>query len=399
MKEKEKEKENLNKLSLKSIAISGFKSFDGEEHVIRFGDITVLIGANGAGKSNVVSFFKMLGLMAAGALQQYVGEQGFANSLLHCGAKKTPAIKAKLEFENETYSYQYEFALEHTATDSLVFTREIVSVIDKSNAERKEKLVLQAWDKESRLDNALDDRANIPFKTTHHAIHVTPAIPVIPGLLEGFKVYQFHDTSSASRIRTSGYINEHELASDGGNLAAFLYGLKENENTKPHYEKIVRHIAQVFPQFGDFDLKPAARNDNYIMLDWREKNNEYKFGAHQISDGTLRFMALAALLLQPPQSLPPVIILDEPELGLHPTAIAALAGMAKDASQHAQVVLATQSPSLLDEFRADQVIVVERDPIARSSLFKKHSAEELKVWLADYALSEIWDKNILGGNP
>ncbi|PGH39424.1 MAG: hypothetical protein CRN43_09115, partial [Candidatus Nephrothrix sp. EaCA] len=269
------------------------------------------------------------------------------------------------------------------------FTHEIVSVINKSNAELKEKFVLQAWDKESRLDNARDDRANIPFKTIY-AIHA---------LLRGCKVYQFHDTSSVSRIRTSGYINQHELMSDGGNLAAFLYGLKENENTKPHYKKIVRHIAQVFPQFGDFDLKPAARNDNYIMLDWREKNNEYKFGAHQISDGALRFMALAALLLQPPQSLPPVIILDEPELGLHPTAIAALAGMAKDASQHAQVVLATQSPSLLDEFRADQVIVVERDPIARSSLFKKHSAEELKVWLADYALSEIWDKNILGGNP
>lgn len=380
-------KENFDKPRLKSIAISGFKSFDSDEHLIRFGDATVLIGANGAGKSNVVSFFKMLGFMTTGALQQFVGEQGFAAALLHCGIKKTPVLKAKLEFENETYFYQYEFALEYAAPDSLMFMHEIISFIDKSNAARKEELVLPAWEKESRLSTACDHKASLPFKGIY-------------ALLRDCKVYQFHDTSSVSGIRNSGYINEHEsLMSDGGNLAAFLYGLKENENTKLHYKKIVRHIAHIFPQFDDFDLKPSARNDNYILLDWREKNNEHKFGPHQISDGTLRFMALAALLLQPPQNLPSVIILDEPELGLHPTAIIALAGMVKDASQYAQVVLATQSPALLDEFRADQIIVVERHPITQSSIFKNYSEEELKDWLTDYALSEIWDKNILGGNP
>jgi predicted ATPase len=224
---------------------------------------------------------------------------------------------------------------------------------------------------------------------------------MIHALLRNCSVYQFHDTSSTSKIRNSGYINQSDfLYSDGGNLAAFLYGLKENEKNKPYYEKIVRHIKQVFPQFGDFSLQPNTRNDNYIILDWYEQSNvRYKLGAHQLSDGTIRFMALAALLLQPPKNLPSVIVLDEPELGLHPSAIVELASMVKMASQHTQVVLATQSPALLDEFEPKQITVIERDPISKSSVFKRFTEEDLKVWLEDYTLSEIWDKNILGGKP
>jgi predicted ATPase len=223
----------------------------------------------------------------------------------------------------------------------------------------------------------------------------------ICALLRNCSVYQFHDTSSTSKIRNSGYINQGDfLYSDGGNLAAFLYGLKENEKNKLYYDKILRHIKQVFPQFGDFDLRPSAGNEKYIMLDWHEQNNvQYKLGAHQLSDGTIRFMALTALLLQPPTNLPSLIVLDEPELGLHPSAIIDLAGMVKMASQHTQIVLATQSPALLDEFTPEQITVIERDPISKSSIFKRFSEEDLKYWLEDYTLSEIWDKNILGGKP
>jgi predicted ATPase len=227
------------------------------------------------------------------------------------------------------------------------------------------------------------------------------AVKMIHALLCNCRVYQFHDTSTSAKIRNGGYINQGDyLYSDGGNLAAFLYGLKENKNNRTYYDKIVRHIKQVFPQFEGFNLNPTARNDNYIMLDWYEDNhNEYKFGPHQISDGTLRFMALAALLLQPPKNLPAVIILDEPELGLHPSAIVELAGMVKTASQHTQVIMATQNPSLLDEFKPEQITVIERNPVSQSSQFKSFSEEGLHAWLQDFTLSEIWDKNILGGKP
>ncbi|MBI4649224.1 MAG: AAA family ATPase [Bacteroidia bacterium] len=374
-------------MKLKSITLNGFKSFDNSGHAIQFGDVTVLIGANGAGKSNLVSFFKMVGFMMTKALQQYIGEQGFASSLLYYGPKKTPRLTAKLEFENEQFYDAYEFSLAYAAQDTMIITEEIISYHDKKFAQGKQ-FTLPPGLKESglKLDNA--EQRERPVKMIH-------------ALLCNCRVYQFHDTSSSSKIRNGGYINQGDfLYSDGGNLAAFLYGLKENRSNRIYYNKIVRHIKQVFPQFKDFNLNPSARNNNFIMLDWCEhSHNEYKFGPHQISDGSLRFMALAALLLQPPKNLPAVIILDEPELGLHPSAIIELAGMVKTASQHTQIVLATQSPSLLDEFNPGQVTIIERDPISQTSQFKKYSEEELKDWLKDFTLSEIWDKNILGGKP
>jgi len=359
-----------NGIKVKSITISGFKSFNRDEHTIELGDVSVLIGANGAGKSNLVSFFKMLGYMMSSALQQYIGQEGGANSILNFGSKHTPKMTAKLEFETND---SYEFTLAGAAQDTMVFMDETIN----NNGVQYS---FRGGLKESNLNNV-----NVWIST----------------VLSNYKVYQFHDTSATSHIRNSSYINQNEfLYSDGGNLAAFLFGLKENEMTKPYYKKIVRHIKRVFPAFRDFVLQPSARNNNYIMLDWVGENPvEYKLGAHQLSDGTIRFMALAALLLQPPENLPSVVVLDEPELGLHPSALVELASMVKIASQHVQVVLATQSPALLDEFNPEQITVIERDPVSKSSIFKQFTEKDLSIWLENYTLSEIWDKNILGGKP
>ena len=366
-----------NAIRLKSFKISGFKSFNSDEHTIEFGDVSVLIGANGAGKSNLVSFFRIVGYMMTNSLQQYIGQQGGANSILNFGAKHTPKMTAKMEFENELF---YEFTLIGATQDTMMFTEEMIY----GNCFQ---YTFPTGLKESGLKSDVYQN-EIPAK-------------MISTVLSNCKVYQFHDTSATSHIRNSGYINQNEfLYSDGGNLAAFLFGLKENDTTLPYYKKIVRHIKRVFPDFRDFALHPSARNNNYIMLDWVGDNSlEYKLGAHQLSDGTLRFMALAALLLQPPENLPSVIVLDEPELGLHPSAIVELASMVKIACQHAQVVLATQSPALLDEFKPEQITVIELDPVSKSSIFKRFTEEDLKFWLEDYTLSEIWDKNIMGGKP
>jgi predicted ATPase len=382
------EKQNI--IKLKSITISGFKSFDNNEHTIDFADVSVLIGANGAGKSNIVSFFKMIGYMMTTTLQQYIGEQGGASSLLNFGPKATSKLSAKLVFGNDCCYDEYYFSLALAAQESLIFTHEILSFQDKKKYSQKKEVELPiSGTKESGL------KPDIP------ALKDFKPAKMIYALLRNCKVYQFHDTSSTAKIRNAGYINQSDfLYSDGGNLAAFLYGLKENEKNRPYYDKVLRHIKQVFPQFGDFSLQPSARNENYIMLDWFEQSNlSYKLGAHQLSDGTIRFMALAVLLLQPPQNLPSVIVLDEPELGLHPSAIVELASMVKIASQHTQIVLATQSPALLDEFSAEQITVIDRDPVSNSSTFKHFTEKELEYWLENYTLSEIWDKNILGGKP
>jgi predicted ATPase len=214
-------------------------------------------------------------------------------------------------------------------------------------------------------------------------------------------VFHFHDTSPNAQIRGQGYVEDQQyLNHDAGNLAAFLYRLKSTDETVIYFDKIVRYVRKVMPQFGDFDLQPSERNGRYIVLNWRDKHNpQHLFGPHQLSDGSLRFMALATLLLQPPNLLPNVIVLDEPELELHPTAIAYLAGMIKAASQSIQVVLATQSQRLVDEFDLSDIVVVERNKLTNSTAFQYKNPDALADWLNDYSLGELWEKNVIGGQP
>jgi predicted ATPase len=374
-----------NKIKLKKITLNGFKSFDNSDHKIKFSDVTVLIGANGVGKSNLVSFFKMIGYMMTNALQQYIGDQGGASSILHFGPKISPRLTATLEFGNESSHDSYEFSLAHAAKDSVIITEETLTYHEKT-IPNPFRITLSPGIKESGLPEEI-------LKQENNAVQ-----QVIYNLLRNCRVYQFHDTSSTSKIRNSGYINDSDyLRSDAGNLAAFLYSMQQVEETKNYYERIVRHISNVMPQFGDFVLRSSARNKEYILLDWKEKNSDYLFGPHQVSDGTLRFMALATLLLQPPKKLPPVIILDEPELGLHPSAISELAGMIRTASRYCQVIIATQSPRLLDEFELNEIVVIEREN--KTSVFRDFNEQQLENWLKDYSLSELWEKNVIGGQP
>lgn len=168
---------------------------------------------------------------------------------------------------------------------------------------------------------------------------------------------------------------------------------------KRYYDRIVRHVRQVIPQFEDFDLEPLSENEEYVRLNWREKGSDFLFGPHQLSDGSLRFIALAALFMQPPDSRPKIIVVDEPELGLHPAALSELAGMVKAAGSTTQVILATQSCRLIDEFSADQVLIVERRQHPAGSVFRRLDDDALAEWLARYSLSELWEKNVFGGRP
>lgn len=375
-----------NRLKLSRIQLSGFKSVDTEGQSIQFGDITVLLGANGSGKSNLVSFFRMLNYMMTGALQTYIGKSGSAENLLHYGSKKTARIAAEIEFNSAKDEDSYQFSLSHAAGDILIFTEETIRWQQQGRSVPFT-FTLDPGQKESGLPVRSQDNNE---KTAH----------ILFKLLRNCQVFQFHDTSQEAKIRNSGYVHDNRmLRSDGGNLAAFLYFLRNKPDNNKFYKRIVRYIHHIMPQFSDFDLQPSAHNEKYIMLNWHEVGIEYLFGPHQISDGSLRFMAIAALLLQPPELLPSVIVLDEPELGLHPSAISVLAGMVKIASKHCQVLLATQSPRLVDEFEPADILVVERNSAGRRSEFKALDEEKLADWLERYSMSELWEKNVLGGQP
>ena len=370
-------------MKLASIFIKGYKSISsnvGQE--IPLGDITVLLGANGSGKSNVVTFFKLINFLTSGDLQQFVGRQG-VNRILYCGIKQTDSISFRLNFSSDEATDAYEVQLDYGLPDRLYIGMEKVLhhghdtpvpfVID----------VASGGD-ESRLK---DD--------------VRQTCRVVYTLLSGMRTYQFHDTSETAKIKDRCYTDDVKyLRSDAGNLAAFLKMLKESPQYNPYYSKIVRHVRRIMPQFGDFELGTLPGTENYVRLNWRDNSGaEYLYDPHQLSDGSLRFMALATLLMQPPELLPKVIVLDEPELGLHPAAIAELGAMVRGAAQKCQLVLATQSTRLVDEFSAQQIIVVERNETDNCSEFISLDTEQLKDWLDRYSVSELWEKHVLGAQP
>jgi predicted ATPase len=183
---------------------------------------------------------------------------------------------------------------------------------------------------------------------------------------------------------------------DAGNLAAVLFRLREQSNASA-YERILSTIRLIAPFFDDFVLEPEGPGLKEMLLNWRDKGSDQVFGPHQLSDGTLRAICLISLLMQPESELPDLIIVDEPELGLHPYALNVVASLFKKAAHHSQVLISTQSTSLLDNFDPDDVIVVNRE--GKESHFVRPDATSLESWLDEYSLGEVWEKNVIGGGP
>lgn len=365
---------------LQRMVLKGFKSI--KTMGLEMRPLNVLIGANGAGKSNLVSFFKMLNEMMAGRLQQYIGTSGRAHSLLHFGPKVTPQIEARLEFEVDNGVDTYAMRLFHAAGDTLVFAEETLS-FHGTNFPKPKVVALGAGHEETRI--GLEAEKGEP--TARFFRH----------LLNRCRVYHFHDTSPTARARQYGYVGDNRwLMPDAGNLASFLYRLRE-ENGGAVYKRIVSTVRVIAPFFDDFELEPADPNKKEIILNWRNKGSDQVFGPHQLSDGTLRAICLVTLLLQPEDELPELIIVDEPELGLHPFALNVIAALFKKASHHSQVLISTQSSTFLDNFEPEDVIIVKRD--GEESHMTRPDAVDLDSWLEEYSLGEVWEKNVIGGGP
>lgn len=354
---------------LDRIIIQGYKSI--KELDLNLTHLNVLIGSNGAGKSNFISFFKLLNNVIQDNLEVYVSKSGGANSFFYFGAKNTPEIFADLFFGYNRYALKFA----STDDDKLFFLNE------SAMFER----TVGGWYR------SFSDGGHKKTKLLENRQKVTE---YVRESLQNWIVYHFHDTSSDALVKKTCQINDNEeLRHNASNLAAFLYLLKEKyyEN----YSAIVKAIQLVAPFFEDFVLRPNPLNEDTIRLEWKEKGSGEYFNANNLSDGTLRFICLSTVLLQP--DLPDTIIIDEPELGLHPYAINVLGSLIRKVPDYKQVIISTQSVPLINEFSADDIITVDRQNGA--SVFKRHSSEELKEWLEDYSLGELWEKNILGGRP
>lgn len=366
---------------LDRISIKGFKSIRSAELEIR--PINVLIGANGSGKSNLLEAMAFLQAIRAGNLQGYVGRAGGADRLLHFGAKTTDEMAFRARFSNEGIC-EYRLNLTPTDTGALYPNSEALVFWDKEiYPDEPRKRVISGEGGEAGISKLSAGRES-------------PARKYVCECVDSWRVYHFHDTSSASRLKRTADLNDNRyLRPDGANLAAFLYLLRERNEIE--YGVIRRTVQLAAPFFDDFALEPQRLNRATIRLEWKHIGDDDRFDVSSLSDGTLRFIAIVTLLLQPADDLPSVILLDEPEIGMHPAAITLLASIIRSVSVDTQVILATQSTRLLDKFDPEDVVVADR--VKGATEFSRLDADKLEVWLERYSLGELWEKNELGGRP
>jgi predicted ATPase len=374
---------------LTHVKVKGFRSLRDVELEMR--PLNVLIGANGSGKSNLIAALDFLNMTVAGYLGIHVARQGGATSVLHYGPQYTQQLVAELHFAETSGVSGYTIKLVHAASDRLAISSERVDFARRDNPTS-----IQTSSTDGRFESFLQ---GAPMEG------LTPSqLAGVQGFLDRSKslqCYRFHDTRSTADIRNTQQLHRNTfLQANGGNLAAFLHRLSV---THPrHFELITEMARHVVPFLQRFELTPNALDPNSIQMRWRDRNPDYEFGPHQLSDGSLRAIALITALMQPEELMPNIIAIDEPELGLHPSAIALIASLVKAVSSKHQVIVATQSPRFLAEFSPEDIVVVEREENDKGyghSTFKRLSAADLGDWVKEYDLGTLYEMNVTGGEP
>lgn len=364
------------------LTVRGFKSIHAlEDFELR--SLNVLIGANGTGKSNLLSLFKMLSHLSQKRLQFFIRSEGGPDALLFGGRNQTSRLETVLFFENGRYRYQ--FSLE-PAADAMLFADE------------------------EFLPGVADDTAPGAFPTTSSGTawpgghgesraadieHGEFASYVLPDM-KRWRVFHFQDMGHMAKVRLLSYVRDNlSLKPDAANLAPFLRHIRENH--PDHYRRIVETIQLAAPFFGDFIYRKNIGEQ--MELEWFEADGapDNPFGPLQLSDGTLRFICLETLLDGPENSQPDLILIDEPELGLHPSALTLLAETIKGVADSHQVIVSTQSADLVSQFDPEDIVVVNRRD--GESVFERLDPDHLSDWLEDYALGDLWRMNVLGGRP
>ena len=374
---------------VQQIHVAGFCSL--KDAVLEPGRLTLLIGPNGAGKSNLLQALRLIPLLRTRSLQKYVAGHGYAAALLHYGPKVTEAIGLAVVIKEQGFTYRYKASLAFAPDDSLYFLEEMLELTDAEGCSSSG--TLGSGHRESRLMEVSGSRSE-PFHSDE--LPEPQAVAAVNRWLGRMTFYHFHDTSAQSKLRTHARREDDRYPrSDGSNLAAYLLRLKESDQDadRKSWQRINRHCRHIAPAIKELD--PVAVNGS-VRLDWIDDRDE-RFGCHQLSDGTLRALALITVLSQPSECLPRLISIDEPELGLHPAAIALIAELCRSISRQTQIVLSTQSTELLDHFAVEEVVVVEREK--GETTFKRLSEQDLRLWLEDYSLRDLYAKGVIGGSP
>ena len=367
------------------VTVRGFKSIRALVDFELRG-LNVLLGANGAGKSNLIGVFRMLSEFARDRLQLFVKREGNADALLFGGRRRTSRLEVELSFNGT--DHRYALALE-PVVDGLAPARDLIS----SGVPREYATAA------SGAGSPIAEGRSIPYGG-HPEARAAPiddgefASYVLPEMRD-WRVYHFHDTSEVAGMRASQAVRDNlRLKPDGANLGPFLRFLHERHPYE--HREIVDAVRLVAPFFGGFVYRKDV--DEYMELEWYHVDDaDTPLRPMQLSDGTLRFMCLATLLLQPTALQPRLILIDEPELGLHPFGLALLAEILESVSETRQIIVSTQSADLVSEFRPEDVVVVNRRN--GESGFERLDSEDLQDWLKEYSLGQLWKTEVVGGGP
>ena len=370
---------------IESLHVKGFRSL-ADVKINEMPNAAVLIGANGSGKSNLIRFFELMNWMiGARRLDEFVQRQGGADDQLFGGNKISPGIEAELAMRTDAGRNDYRFALVRAHPDRFMFTEEAFRFTRDGFGASTRWQSIGSGHTEAKIVEAAQPAASVDID--HEAAGM------LVRLLRRCAVYQFHDTSDESRLKTNWEAEDSStLRSDGGNLAAVLLCIEREDLRRFNF--ICDFIRRALPIFDRFEIEEVYGR---VLLRWKAMGMAKTIGAHLTSDGSLRLFALVTLLNLPPEMLPDVLILDEPELGLHPAAVALIGDMIKVLAEERQIIVATQSPLLVDQFCLDEILVLElRD---RRTEIHRYDESEYRVWLNEYTTGEIWQKNLIGGCP
>ncbi|MGI9106473.1 MAG: AAA family ATPase [Pyrinomonadaceae bacterium] len=376
-------------MKITQLDIKGFRSL--KDVTWQPGDLNLLIGANGAGKSNLLRFLELLAVSARGGLGKYIQSLGGFNAIAWDGSVRD--ISWALNYADSVFHHdRYEVKLTgggwgyRVATELLSGNpseEETVIFIDREG--NKAKISDFMFEVPRELNPELIDKEGTLLSAAS-AFHDWSDVALFKSALSSITVYHDIRVDRDAAIRSPAVTRyEQRVDSDGQNLISVLHTLYTgNREFKRDIDAAMR--AAFGDDYEEIVFPPAADQRIQLRVRWRSLKREQS--AADLSDGTLRFLLLMTVLAGPDP--PPVIAIDEPETGLHPAMLPIVAEHAVDAALRSQVVLSTHSPQLLDAFTETQPTTTVIRWENGETVLQNLDGEELRYWLREYTLGALF---------
>ena len=384
-----------------SLHVSNYRCLANVDLPLR--NLNVLIGPNGAGKTSLLEIFQLLQRGSQLQLGDFLAENGGIDAVINRGRNDHRPTKLSIEVTLDVESER--------SPEPMTYTVELFS-LQRTLAigmERLEWQVTSDAPQPFRYIDANGERIryydpvttklvtpNWAYQTNELALAQVPKMYQEPEALRNLLAitafHSFLDVSSRSAVRLPQPLAPGmRPGPNGDGLYSALFNMRSK--APETYERILALLEQGFPGFQrlEFDVVGAGQ----ITLMWLERHSRQPLYPNQLSEGTLRFLWLIATLLSP--AIPPLLLLDEPEVSLHPELLMLLAGVLQDVSAGSQIVVATHSPDLIRWLKPDEVLVV--DKIDGASTFTWADTMHLEAWLEDFTLRDLWLMGNLGGRP